>query len=159
MKMLTATCTLLLALPGSAMAQSDTTPGRALADQIFGSIEDNSNGADVGDFVSFGRDIFVSMDYDDSGSVNFKEFSDWDFGFNFIAENEGQERAFQTAQKLIFAMWDHNGDGEIARREYHKSMIWDFRRADNNDDSFLTRDEFLSGYVINLAYRAAITGQ
>ncbi|WP_136442243.1 signal transduction protein [Pacificoceanicola onchidii] len=161
MKTLTATCALLLALPVSAIAQSEApTPGRQLAEVIFGSIEDNPEGAaDMGEFVKFGQEIFVSMDYDEDGSVDLGEFTDWDFGFNFIAEDEAQERAYETAQKTLFAIWDHDGNGEIGRQEYHKSMMWDFRRADTDDNALLTRDEFLSGYVVNLAYRAAITGR
>ncbi len=160
MKILTAACALLLALPSAGLAQSDeVTPGRELAELIYGSIEDNPDGAaDMGEFVDFGQDIFVSMDTDESGSIDPVEFTEWDFGFNFIAVDEGQERAYQTAQKVLFAIWDHDGNGEIGRQEYHKSMVWDFRRADTDDDAFLTREEFLSGYVVNLAYRAALTG-
>ena len=161
MKLLTATCSLLLALPLGAMAQSDAqTPGRDLAELIFGTIEDNPEGtADMGEFVNFGEDIFISMDYDEGGSVDLNEFTDWDFGFNFIAEDEGQQRAYQTAQKVVFSFWDHDADGEISRSEYHQSMISDFRRADTDNDAFLTRDEFLSGYIINVAYRAALVGE
>ncbi|TDT75649.1 hypothetical protein BDE40_2382 [Litoreibacter halocynthiae] len=161
MKSLTTTCALLLALSGPALAQSKVnTPGRDLAELVFGSIEEHPKGAiDMGEFVNFGRDIFVSMDSDESGSVSREEFTAWDFGFNFIAADSGQERAYETAQSIIFAIWDHDADGEIERREYHKSMVWDFRRADVDDDAFLTQDEFLSGYIINVAYRAAITSQ
>ncbi len=160
MRILTASCALFLVLPSAGLTQSgEATPGRELAELIYGSIEDSPTGtADLGEFVSFGETIFSSMDYDESGSVDLSEFTEWDFGFNFIAEDERQERAYQTAQKVLFAIWDHDGDGEIARREYHKSMVWDFRRADTDDDAFLTREEFLMGYVVNLAYRAALTG-
>ncbi|MBL1436274.1 MAG: signal transduction protein [Rhodobacteraceae bacterium] len=160
MKTLTTTCALLLALSGPAMAQlNETTPGRELAELIYGSIEDNPSGAiDMGEFINFGRDIFVSMDSDNSGTVNLGEFTEWDFGFNFIAEDSGQERAYETAQKIIFAIWDHNADGKINLNEYHKSMVWDFRRADIDNDAFLTKNEFLRGYVVNVAFRAAITG-
>ncbi len=77
MKTLTATCVLFLALPIAAMSQSDdATPGRELAELIYGSIEDNPNGAaDMGEFVSFGQDIFISMDSDESGSVDLSEFT------------------------------------------------------------------------------------
>lgn len=161
MNSLTKTFTLLLALSGPAMAQSDgTTLGRELAELIYGSIEDNpSGGIDMGEFVNFGGDIFASMDSDESNSVDPEEFTEWDFGFNFIAEDSGQERAYETAQKILFAIWDHGADGEISRREYHKSMVWDFRRADVDDDAFLTQEEFLRGYVVNVAYRAAISGR
>ncbi len=161
MKKLAATCALILASSAASMAQSEEmTPGRELAEIIFGSMEISpTTGADMGDFVSFGSDIFVSMDYDDSGSVNLEEFTDWDFGFNFIAEDEGQKRAYETAQKIVFAVWDHDGDGDVTQHEYHKSMVSDFRRADTDDDAFLSRNEFLNGYIINVAYRAALTGK
>ncbi len=161
MRILTTACAVLLTLPVTALAQADeVTPGRELAELIYGSIEDNPNGAaDMGEFVDFGQDIFVSMDSDESGSIDLGEFTEWDFGFNFIAEDENQKRAYETAQKILFAIWDHDGDGKIGRQEYHKSMVWDFRRADTDNDAFLTRDEFLNGYIINLAYRAAIIGQ
>ena len=161
MRTLTLACALLLGLPFTAEAQADeATPGRELAELIYGSIEESQTGsADLGEFVNFGRDIFVSMDADENGSIDPGEFTEWDFGFNYIAEDEGQNRAFQTAQKIIFAIWDHDGDGTIGRQEYQKSMAWDFRRADTDNDAFLTREEFLRGYIINLAYRAAIIGQ
>ncbi|EBA14447.1 putative signal transduction protein with EFhand domain [Roseobacter sp. SK209-2-6] len=161
MKSLATISILALALSGPELAQSDDmTPGRALAELVYGSMEDDPSGAvDMGEFVNFGRDIFVSMDADESGSIDAQEFTDWDFGFNFIVEDSGQQRAYEAAQKILFAIWDHDADGEIERREYHKSMLWDFRRADVDDDAFLTQDEFLRGYVVNVAYRAAITGQ
>ena len=100
-----------------------------------------------------------SMDSDDDGNITPSEFKEWDFGFNFIAEDEGQQRAYDTAQKVLFAFWDRDGNGEISKSEYHKAMIADFRSADINDDAFLSEDEFLTGYVVVRAYRAAITGQ
>lgn len=161
MKKLTAACALFLVLSGSAIAQSDSYgPGRELAEQVYGSIEDNPDGAaDLGEFVKFGGDIFVSMDYDQNGSIDIDEFRSWDFGFDYIAEGEGQERAFETAQKIIFAIWDRDTDGSISQSEYQKSMASDFRRADTNDDAYLSRKEFLSGYIVVLAYRAAIVGK
>ena len=161
MKTLTATLALLLVLSVGASAQSDVpTPGRELAELVYGSIEDNPEGtADMGEFVNLGRDIFVSMDYDENQSIDFGEFTEWDFGFNFIAEDEGQKRAYVTAQRILFSFWDRDADGEISKNEYHQSMVSDFRRADTDNNAFLTRDEFLSGYIINVAYRAAIIGQ
>ncbi len=161
MKSLTMSCAMLLALAGIATAQStEPSPGVELSDLIFGSMENTPTGTvDLGEFVNFGRDIFASMDTDQSGAIDLEEFTIWDFGFNFIAEDEGQERAYQTAQRVLFAYWDHGGDGEIDEREYHHSMVWDFRRADVDNDAFLTREEFQSGYIVNLAYRAAIGGQ
>jgi len=161
MKQLAALCGILIALTGVAMAQSDDpTPGRELSELIYGSIDSNpSESVDLGQFVEFGREVFVSMDSDQDAYVDMSEFSRWDFGFNFIAEDDGRQVSYETAQRILFAIWDHNADGQIDRSEYNKSMLWDFRRADLNSDAFLTRDEFLGGYIVIRAYRAAITNQ
>jgi hypothetical protein len=149
---------LLITSPSFA-GTDDIGPGQELAKLIFGSIDSNSGGlADMGHFTAFGNDIFVSMDGNDDGKITLEEFQEWDFGFNFIAEDEGQQRAYDTAQKILFAVWDRDNNGEINGSEYHKSMTADFRRADINDDAFLSEDEFLQGYIVNRAYRAAVTG-
>ena len=155
------TCTSSLLVTTAAIADSHAIgPGEELAKLVFGSIEDNEGGlADMGEFTSFGHEIFVSMDGNDDTKITFTEFTEWDFGFNFIAEDEGQQHAFETAQKILFAFWDEDGDGEISKSEYHKAMIADFQRADINGDAFLSEEEFLSGYIVNRAYRAAVTGQ
>ncbi|SNZ19352.1 EF-hand domain-containing protein [Cohaesibacter gelatinilyticus] len=160
MKYLTTRALILFMTIAAVPTQADeATPGGGLAKDIYGSIEDNPNGrVDLGEFINFGRSIFDSMDSDESGHVDFSEFTEWDFGFNFIAEEKGQEQAYKAAQKIIFAFWDRDGDGKLQLKEYHKSMNWDFNRADLNDDAFLSRNEFLEGYIVNVAYRAAIAG-
>lgn len=161
MKISSLFCSLILlaSTPNINAQEQDITPGRQLSEIIYGSIEENPNGrVDMGEFVDFGQDIFASMDFDDDGSIEFAEFKQWDFGFNFIAKDEGQQHAYQAAQKILFAVWDRDGDGKIKRREYHKAMIWDFTRADVDDNALLSREEFLKGYIVIVAYRAAITG-
>ena len=39
-----------------------------------------------------------------TSEITLDEFKEWDFGFVFIAEDEGQQRAFDTAQKILFAL-------------------------------------------------------
>lgn len=161
MKPLSILAVVAFAFVGTAKAQEGTcpTPGCELAETVFGSIEENPNGMiDMGEFVYFGESIFISMDSNKSSTVDFDEFTAWDFGFNFIAEERGQQRAYATAQKILFSFWDRNGNKEISRQEFHQSMSSDFRRADADNDAFLTREEFLLGYITNIAYRAAIEG-
>ena len=155
------TCAALLALANPALAQtSDMPAGRELAETVFASIGNDPNGRiDMGEFTEFGRLIFASMDHDENAAVDAGEFTTWDFGYNIIADDTGQSRAYETAQKILFAFWDRDGDGAISRSEFHQSMVWDFRRADVDDDAFLTKGEFLRGYVVNTAYRAALTGR
>lgn len=61
-----------------------------------------------------------------------------------------------TASKIFFAFWDRNGDGVLKAQEFRTSMSHDFRRADLDDDARLTLDEFISGFPIIVAMRAAI---
>lgn len=160
MKTLLIACATSLLIATSVFAESDRmTPGKELAVLIFGSIKGDPDGlADMGEFISFGNDIFASMDADDNSSITLEEFKEWDFGFSFIAEDEGHQRAYDTAQKILFAFWDRDGNGKIGPSEYHKAMVADFRRADIDDNAFLSEEEFLMGYIVNRAYRAALTG-
>lgn len=161
MKRLTLTCaTILISIAATPTLSQDKTPGRELAERVFASIEANPNGMlDMGEFINFGRSIFTSMDGDDDETVTFEEFTGFDFGFDAIAKESGEERAYETAQKIVFAFWDRDGDGNISSSEYRTSMASDFERADVDNDALLTQDEFLRGYIINRAYRAALTGR
>lgn len=132
-------------------------PGKELALRVFGSMEANQNGMiDMGDFTSFGDDIFVSMDSNDDANITFDEFTSWDFGFNFVAEDAGAQDRYRVAQRILFSLWDRDADGEISKSEYYRSMVDDFRRADLNNDAFLTEEEFTTAYIVGRAYRAAI---
>lgn len=160
MRKLILTCATLLISAAPTFADSHgSTPGRDLAETVFESIENNPNGMlDMGEFVTFGRSIFASMDGNDDAKIEFEEFTTFDFGFDGIAEDADQQRDYVTAQKILFAFWDRNGNGTISTGEYQNSMTSDFQRADINNDAFLSKEEYLRGYIINLAYRAALVG-
>ncbi|UWR42389.1 signal transduction protein [Phaeobacter inhibens] len=153
--------TLIAPVAAPLAAQStETTPGQELSDLIFGSIGDGSTAEiDMGQFVDFGRSIFTSIDSNEDGAIAQGEFIEWDFGFEFIADEKGRQQAFQAARNILFANWDRNSDGTIDLREYHRAMAWDYRRADTNDDAFLSREEFLRGYTVIKTYRAALSEQ
>lgn len=144
-----------------AMAQTEeSSPGRDLAETVFNSIENNPNGMlDMGEFVKFGNSIFTSMDSNDDAMIEFEEFGSFDFGFDIIADDSERGRAYETAQKIIFAFWDRDGNKKISGSEYRKAMASDFNRADESGDALLSKDEFLQGYIVNIAYRAALTGR
>ncbi len=155
-----ASLAMLLVSPAALAESHQASPGKALAAIVYDSIDKNPDGfVDMNAFTSFGREIFVSMDFNDDGNITLDEFQDWDFGFNFIAEDIEQKRGYETAQKILFAFWDRNPDGAIARIEYQRAMVTDFIQADINNDTHLTEEEFLVGYIVNRAFRAALTGK
>lgn len=136
-----------------------TSEGKALAELAFKSITDGDDSRDfidLGEFYNFGDLIFTSMDANDDNKLSPEEFSSWDFGFSNIAEKRNRMAAYKTALRVIFAFWDRNGDGMISREENRKSAISDFQRADLNNDSVVTKDEFIHGFTVMIALRTAL---
>lgn len=108
--------------------------GRRLAELAFSSLDSANRGyIDQGEYSNFGSDVFVSMDFDDSGKLSLSEFLGWDFGMRLAAEEAGREAAYETALRVVFAFWDRDGDGEITPREHRLSLNADFQRADTDD--------------------------
>ena len=146
--------TLAAAAPSIAQQKSE---GRNLAELAFDSVDTQGRGyVDQGAMDAFGEDIRYSMDANDDGKITLDEWTGWDFGYALLAEQLGKELAYQTAMKIVFAVQDRDGDGEISRVEWRKAGIRDFRRADLNDDAILTKEEFLNGFLITSAIKAAL---
>lgn len=157
MKSTIATFAMLTALAVPTLSIAQEAEGRRLAELGFSSLDTQDRGyIDQGEYLSFGSDVFFSMDYDENGSLTLGEFLDWDYGMLPLAQDRGREDAYFTALRVVFAFWDRNGDGAISRTEHRKSLNADFLRADTDSDATLTRDEFLSGFSVMIALRAAI---
>jgi Ca2+-binding EF-hand superfamily protein len=136
---------------------ADKPAGRLAAEMTFASIDTTDKGyIHQGDLEGFRSSVFAGMDYDDTGRVSYPEFAAWDPGFSSIAAEEGKSDAYVTASKIVFAFWDRNGDGEINDPEMRFAMNADFRRADLNDDGVLSQQEFIQGFAVIVAMRAAI---
>lgn len=144
-----------LAAPVGALAQS--SEGRDLAKLAFQSLDTAERGfIDQGEFTTFGGDVFVSMDHNEDKKLSLGEFLSWGFGMEQVAEDAGRAEAYETAMRVVFAFWDRNGDNQITRTEHRQSLLADFRRADADNDAVLTEEEFLLGFSVNVAARAAI---
>ncbi|MBO6638271.1 MAG: hypothetical protein JJ920_13980 [Roseitalea sp.] len=140
-----------------AAAEQENTMGRDVAVVSFNAIDEDGKGyVHMGDMEKFRQGVFEGMDYDNDGRVDFAEFSAWDIGFEEAAVDEGKPEAIVTARRILFAMWDRNGDGKLTQSEHRFALSMDFRRADINGDSVLDEDEYLIGYSVNLVMRAAI---
>jgi EF hand len=153
MKLTTLAISLALAVPGIAQAQE----GKELAELVFESIDGAGRGFfDMGEFTNFGGDVFHSMDQDEDGKVTLDEFMAWSFGASVIAEETDRTLAYETAMRVVFAFWDRNGDGELTRTEHRKALVTDFQRADFDGNMTVEKDEFLNGFSMNIAARAAL---
>lgn len=139
-------------------AQAQTLePGRALAETLFATMDQTGRGAiHAGDLESFRDSVFAGMDSDQSRGASYDEFSAWDPGFRQIATEAGRASEYVTASRVVFAFWDRDGDGSMTEPEMRTAMNADFRRADLDDDGLLTEVEFIQGFPIMVAMRAAI---
>ena len=147
----------LLGTHGGAWAEQAGSEGRKVGEAIFATMDPNARGwIHQGDLEAFRASVFVGMDGDNNGKVTYAEFSAWDPGFAYVAEQTGRADAYTTASKIVFAFWDRNGDGEMTESEMRHAMTADFRRADLDDDGVLSQTEFLQGFPIMLAMRAAL---
>ncbi|WP_372572628.1 signal transduction protein [Ruegeria jejuensis] len=138
-------------------ATADENEGRRLAELAFASVDSADRGfIDMGEFTNFGTDVFVSMDSDDSGKISLEEYLAWDYGMASVAEDRNRVDAYETALRIVFAFRDRDGNGEISKTEHRQSMNFDFQRADLNGDAILTEREFLDGFPVMVALRAAL---
>lgn len=150
------TAALSMALSPAIAQDAGMTEGQKLARLIFASIDEGDQGfIHMGNLEHYVENVFLGMDYNEDHKISFEEFSAWDPGYSQVAEIEGRPEAFSTATKILFSMWDVNGDGAISRSEMRRATNYDFQRADINNDAVLTIDEFYNFSVITV-FRAAI---
>ena len=148
---------IMAAIAASPALSQQVSEGRALADLTFESADLSGKGyLDQGDMEAARRNIFVSMDADESKSIELSEFLDWGYGFQNIAEDEDKLLAYRTALKVVYSFWDRNGDGKISQTEHRKAIISDFNRADLNGNAILEKEEFVGGFSVLVAIRAAL---
>jgi hypothetical protein len=131
--------------------------GKVAAETILASMDTANRGMiDLGNLEVFRASAFAGMDQNDDKKVPYAEFSAWDPGFVTVAEQEGRKDAYTTASKIIFSFWDRDANGELTDQEMQRAMALDFQHADLNDDAMLTKEEFMNGFPIIVAMRAAI---
>jgi hypothetical protein len=150
----------LASLAITSPAIADETAWKEISGLAFGTIDNDESGAVTpGEFSSFGDDVFLSMDGDESGSLSLAEFYNWGFGMHEAAKDAGQTKAFKTAMRVVFALWDRNGDEQVTVEEYRQSIGFEFMRADVDQDRRLSEPEYLSGFSVVVAAHSAINPQ
>ncbi|GAB5512045.1 MAG: hypothetical protein Rhims3KO_34460 [Hyphomicrobiales bacterium] len=146
----------VLSMPLTSLAD-EPNEGLRLAQLSFASMDGSDRGyVDMSEYLRYGVDVFVSMDQDESGGIDLPEFMDWDFGMSFVAEDRDAVPAYETALRVVFGFWDRNGDGMITSAEHGQSLVLDYQRADTDRDGKLTEEEYLSGFSVMVALRAAL---
>ncbi|WP_299664741.1 hypothetical protein [uncultured Ruegeria sp.] len=147
---------LILILPLVSVAQ-DLSKDQLLAELTFDDLDQHGNGfIHLGHVEEFRQFVFGSMDQDEDGHLNIEEWVRWDYGFRVLSTELDRVEAYETALKVMFAVADRNGDELVSETEHRKNSLAAFERADLNNDELLTEDEYLGGFTILVAIRAAL---
>ena len=147
----------LAATPVLAQSSTEEPEGRRLAGVLFDTIDADGDGsASYAEMLGFTDQVIAASDVDEDGSVSYDEFATWDFGMQNLASREGREQALGATLALVFDLWDRDNDDAIARAEFERGVVAGADYADLDGDRSLTREEFLDGFITNIAFRSGL---
>lgn len=118
--------------------------------------EDRSGQLTLAEMITQTDKIFSSMDENDDGNATQQEFLVWDFGFRNIAEDQGKLLALDSSMTLVFDYWDRDNDQLLHVSELQQGIVRSFQYADVDGSSQLSVDEYIKGFIANLAVQSAL---
>jgi hypothetical protein len=131
--------------------------GRALAEQLADVLDEDGDGViDRAELDEFSAAVFASVDRDGDGVMTADELASWRYGMADIATFRGREEAFETTIAFVHDIFDRDNDGRVTATEHVAAIAHSATYADLDGDGVLTRDEYLDGFVFNVAMRNAL---
>lgn len=147
-----------LCLIAAPVAAQTPDAARAQGELIAQAIDANSDSVIAPDeMAAYGTIVFDTLDIDADGILLRDETAAFRFGMTEIAEFRGRKQAYDTAQSIVFDIFDRDNDGEVTRNEHEHGFRRAFRFADLDEDGLLTMREYLEGFILNIAMRAALS--
>ncbi|QPH54812.1 EF-hand domain-containing protein [Pontivivens ytuae] len=148
----------LLLNPALAQTLPQHDAGRAMGENFAQRIDADTDGIiGEGELLSFGEGVFASIDTDGDGTVSLAEMRDWRYGMADLAEFRERTQAYETSIAVLFDMFDRNNDGSVSVAEHEHALRMSSRYADLDEDGVLSWDEYLEGFIFNIAMRNALT--
>lgn len=148
---------LLAALP--APAQDSRDAARAQAEQIAVAIDTDRDGTlSLSEIETYGTAVFDRLDSDGDDRMTRADVAAFRFGMTDIAEFRDRMQAYNTAQTILFDVFDHDHDGFVSRQEHESGFRRAYGFADLDEDGTLTMQEYGEGFIFNIAMRAALDG-
>ncbi|MEM7644381.1 MAG: hypothetical protein AAF366_17925 [Pseudomonadota bacterium] len=117
---------------------------------------DHDDLIDRGEIKAAAMAGFPTFDVDGSGDIDPREFAEWPFGFYDMARHRDRAGEYRAAFGTVFDIFDHSGDSLLDRREFRTAMLRALDDADSDGDGTTSREEFLQGFVLNVALRHAM---
>ncbi len=73
-----------------------------------------------------------------------------------MAAHRDRAQAYHAAFGLVFDLFDRSGDARLDLAEYRTALDRSLDFADRDGDGAMTHDEFMRGFVPNVALRHAM---
>ena len=148
----------LITMPAVAQDRpTDHDAARALAEQFAATIDADADGdITVAEMTAFGDAVFASVDVDGSGTLSMEETRDWEFGMAEMAEFRGGSQGYDVAVAMVHDIIDRDDDGMVDPAEHRDAILRSRTYADTNEDGRLDEEEFLRGFIYNIAMRNAM---
>ena len=143
---------IVLGLPAAAQDS-----GRAVAEQFATIMDADGDGTMSAQEVrAFADTAFGSVDTDENGALSVAEMIDWQYGFAELAAFRDRTQAFETTVAVIHDMFDRDNDGLVTTEEHDDAILRSVEYSDLDGDGTLTREEYLGGFIYNIAMRNAL---
>lgn len=138
----------LLGSLASPMPAAARETGRDLSDVHFADIDTSGIGLlDLGEVSAMAESIAYSADGDENDKISLDAFMALDFGYAYLADQEGAAEPYAAVKRVILAVPDLDGDMELDAREMRLGTRWSFERAGFDGNAMLTESEFLNGWT------------
>ncbi|MBM2576378.1 hypothetical protein JQC91_08665 [Jannaschia sp. Os4] len=150
---------ILLAAPVAAQESYDGTPdyGRAMVERMAETADADGDGRiSYPEVDALAKAVFPSIDADGDGAVTRDEMVGWEYGFADLAAFRGRDEAFRATVNVVFDIFDRDDDGRVTPSEHVAAAAHSARYADRDGDGTLSREEYLSGFIFNIAMRNAL---
>ncbi len=123
----------------------------------FKAVDADANGElTIVEMLDYAELVFTSMDTDDSGGLTEEEFSTWGFGMSNVAEDRGLSPNYKSSIRIMYDLWDRNNDAAVTSQEHEAAILFSRSYADLNGDNLLSEQEYLDGFLFNVAVRNAV---
>ena len=131
--------------------------GRALTEQLAGAVDEDGDGIiDPRELNAFAEAVFMSVDTDGDSAMSIAELAGWRYGMADIAAFRDRSQAFETTIAFVHDIFDRDDDGRVTPAEHAAAVAHSAAYADLDSDGVLTRDEYLDGFIFNVAMRSAL---
>lgn len=131
-------------------------PGRAIAEAIAAQVDADSDGfIDLAELDAAAEEAMAAIDRNDDGRMTRGELMSWQMGMAELAAFRDRAASYETVMAFVFDIFDRDNDSIVSPEEHRAAVLRSYDYADLDEDGRLTIEEYLGGFIFNVAMRSA----